>query len=261
VQSPERSASSALEAGAITVILIDDQELMRSTVSEALSDAGLDVVGEAASAETGVQLVLGLRPDVVLMDFTLEGAPAIEAIEAISRLTPASHVLVLTASTERNCVLEAILAGACGYILKDAGTGAIVDGVRASAAGACVISPEVAGALLTRIREREIPRSARNGQSADAIRAALTERELAIFKRLASGESNQEIGRAFSVSGNTVKNHVASILAKLQLDNRIQAAVQAVRNGFSCAVPLFATAAFADELGATGTLLAGLLAV
>jgi DNA-binding NarL/FixJ family response regulator len=102
-----------------------------------------------------------------------------------------------------------------------------------SAAGECVISTHIAGDLLDRIRERDIPVTARSEHARTAIRMILTERELEIFKRLASGESNQEIGRALSLSENTVKNHIASILAKLQLDNRIQAAVQAVRSGIS----------------------------
>src|SRR5207245_8247310 len=98
-----------------------------------------------------------------------------------------------------------------------------------------------------RIRERDVRLTARSEHAADAIRAELTERELEIFRRLASGESNQEIGRAFSLSENTVKNHVASILAKLQLDNRIQAAAQAVRSGLSCVAGLFLLEAMSDE--------------
>ena len=103
------------------------------------------------------------------------------------------------------------------------------------------------GELLTHIRERDIRVTAGSERAADAIRTLLTERELEIFKRLASGDSNHEIGRAFSLSENTVKNHVASILAKLHLDNRIQAAVQAVRCGFSCLVGALALQALTGE--------------
>ena len=130
-------------------------------------------------------------------------------------------------------MVEAILAGACGYMLKSAPPDELIGAVRATAAGESVISPQVAGGLLDRIRERDLPVTVGSEHAATAIRAVLTERELEIFKRLASGERNQEIGRALSVSENTVKHHVASILAKLQLDNRIQAAVQAVRSGIS----------------------------
>jgi DNA-binding NarL/FixJ family response regulator len=149
-------------------------------------------------------------------------------------LAPASRILVLTGAEERHQVVEAIVAGACGYLLKEHATpDEIVGAVTASAAGECVISTHIAGDLLDRIRERDIPVTARSEHARTAIRMILTERELEIFKRLASGESNQEIGRALWLSENTVKNHIASILAKLQLDNRIQAAVQAVRSGIS----------------------------
>jgi two-component system nitrate/nitrite response regulator NarL len=233
--------------GGITVVLVDDQELIRSAVRQALSTAGFQVVGETDSGHGGVQAVLDLRPDVVVMDLVFRGTPEIEAIEQISLHAPATRILVLTASKERDSLIEAIVAGACGYMLKDAGSEAIVKAVRASAAGECIISPELAGGLLTRIRERDIRLTARSECAADAIRATLTERELEIFKRLASGESNQEIGREFSLSENTVKNHVASILAKLHLDNRIQAAVQAVRSGFSCTTGVVAVQAISDE--------------
>jgi DNA-binding NarL/FixJ family response regulator len=224
------------DAARVTVVLIDDQQLIRSAVREALVASDMEVVGEAESARSGAQAVVQLRPDVALMDFALSGSSGIEAIEHISLLAPATHILVLTGVAERAALVEAIVAGACGYILKDAGSEAIADGVRAAAAGKCVISPPIVGELLGHIRDRDIRVTAGNERAADAIRTVLTERELEIFKRLASGASNGEIGRAFSLSENTVKNHVASILAKLHLENRIQAAVQAVRCGFSCIV-------------------------
>ncbi len=217
-------------------------------------------MGEADCAETGLQVVLDLRPDVVLMDFVLRGRSRIEAIERIAELAPASRILVLTANAERDSLLRAIDAGACGYILKDAGTAAIVKGVRASAAGECVLSSQVAGVLLERLRERDIRPTAGAERMATAIRAALTERELQIFKRLASGESNHEIARAFSLSENTVKNHVASILAKLHLNNRVQAAAQAVRSGFSCVAGLFVLEALSDEADLASAVMSLLLA-
>jgi DNA-binding NarL/FixJ family response regulator len=120
-----------------------------------------------------------------------------------------------------------------GYILKSAPREAIIGAVRATAAGECVLSSEIAGLILERIRERDIPVTANSRSAAGAIRAALTTREMEIFERLASGESNQKIGLELSLSTNTISNHIASILAKLHLDNRIQAAVQAVRSGIS----------------------------
>jgi NarL family two-component system response regulator LiaR len=235
------------ESGPVTVILVDDQALIRSAVRQALSAAGLQVVGEADNAKASVQTTLDVRPDVVLMDLSGDGASGVQAIERISSLAPASRILVLITSKKCDYLLEAIVAGASGYILKDSGFQAIVNGVRASAAGECVISPELAGDLIARIHEQDIRIGTRDEQAAHAIRTALTERELEIFKRLASGESNREIGCTFSLSENTVKNHVASILAKLHLDNRVQAAVQAVRGGFSCIAGLFLLEALSDE--------------
>jgi NarL family two-component system response regulator LiaR len=246
-------SAPVLQPGAVTVVLVDAEELTRGGVRQLLSARGIAVVGEATSAEAGVQTVLELRPDVVLMDFMFPGGSGIEVIEQMSLLAPASRILVLTAHRNRNCLLEAIVAGACGYILKDAGGEAIVDAVRASARGECVVSSEIAGALLERIRERDSRLTTRDERAADVIRAVLTERELEIFKRLASGESNHQIGHAFSLSENTVKNHVASILAKLHLHNRIQAAAQAVRSGFSCITGLVVVEVVGNEADLAST--------
>jgi DNA-binding NarL/FixJ family response regulator len=228
----EVPAQESSLVGAVTVVLVDDEQLIRGALSQALSSGGLDVVGEAANGEDAVEMVLDVRPDVVLMDLMLPGISGVEAIERLGLLAPASRVLVLTRS-EQNRVVEAIVAGASGYILKSAAPEAIVGAVRATAAGESVLSSQIAGKLLERIRERDIPVTVDSDDAASAIRAALTVRELEIFTLLASGESNQDIGRELSLSTNTVSNHIASILAKLHLDNRIQAAVQAVRAGIS----------------------------
>lgn len=168
----------------------------------------------------------------MLIDRKLPGTTGVEAIERLSRLAPATRILILTRS-EQNRVVEAIIAGASGYILKTAAPEAIVSAVKATAAGESVISPQIAGKLLQRIRERDIPVTSGSDDAASAIRAVLTVRELEIFTRLASGKSNQEIGGELALSTNTISNHIASILHKLHLDNRIQAAVQAVRSGIA----------------------------
>ncbi|HXP36373.1 MAG TPA: response regulator transcription factor [Solirubrobacteraceae bacterium] len=211
---------------------MDDERLIRNALAQALAADGVELVSEAASAPLAVKLVLDLRPDVVLMDLRLPGNEGVRTIQTLGLLAPASRILILT-RTEENRVVEAIVAGASGYILKTAAPETIVAAVNATAAGESVISPEIAGKLLTRIRERDIPITTDSDNAASAIRAALTPRELEIFTRLASGRSNQEIAAELSLSTNTVANHIASILAKLHLDNRIQAAVQAVRSGIS----------------------------
>ena len=213
-------------------MLVDDERLIRGALGQMLIAAGLELVGEAANAEDAIELVLDLRPDVVLIDIRLPGMSGVQAIERLGLLAPASRVLVLTRS-EENRVVEAILAGASGYILKTAPPKAIIAAVKATADGESVLSPKIAGKLLQRIRERDIPITANGQDAATAIRAALTERELEIFTKLASGKNNHEIAQELSLSTNTVANHIASILAKLHLENRVQAAVQAVRAGIS----------------------------
>ena len=216
----------------ITVVVVDDEQMIRGALTQTLTRGGLDLVGEAANAQDALRLVVDVRPDVVLMDLRLPDSPGVQAIEQLALLAPASRILILT-RTEQNRVIEAIVAGASGYILKSAPPNAIIAAVKATAAGESVISSQIAGKLLQRIRERDIPVTTTSDNAANAIRAALTERELEIFERLASGKSNHDIARELSLSTNTVHNHIASILAKLHLDNRIQAAVQAVRSGIS----------------------------
>ncbi|MGA2930307.1 MAG: response regulator transcription factor [Solirubrobacteraceae bacterium] len=213
----------------ITVVSVDDEQLIRGAIAQALSTSGLELVGEAANAEEAIKTVVDVHPDVVLMD--LPGISGVEAIEQLGLLAPASRVLVLT-SSEQNRVVEATSAGASGYILKTAPPEAIISALKATAAGESVLSPQVAGKLLQRIRELDLPVQT-SGSTATAIRAALTERELEIFTQLASGQTNHQIAHDLSLSTNTVANHIARILAKLHLENRIQAAVQAVRSGIS----------------------------
>lgn len=216
----------------VTVVVVDDDQMIRQSLARTLTGGGLDLVGEAASAEDALRLVVDVRPDVVLMELRVPGSSGVRTIEQFALLAPASRILVLT-RTEPNRVVEAIVAGASGYILKTAPPKAITAAVRATAAGESVISSEIAGKLLQRIRERDIPVTTSSDDAATAIRAVLTERELEIFERLASGGTNQDIARELSLSTNTVHNHITSILAKLHLDNRIQAAVHAVRSGIS----------------------------
>jgi NarL family two-component system response regulator LiaR len=216
----------------ITVVVVDDEHLIRGALGRALTEDGLDLVGEAENAADAVKIVVDLRPDVVLMDIRIPGSEGVQAIEQLGLLAPASRILILTRS-EQNRVVEAIVAGASGYILKTAPLEAIIAAVRATAAGEAVISSQIAGKLLQRIRERDIAVTTGSSDAAGAIRAALTPRELEIFTRLASGESNHDIAHGLSLSTSTVSNHISSILAKLHVENRIQAAVQAVRSGIS----------------------------
>jgi DNA-binding NarL/FixJ family response regulator len=227
----EDKPSTAERRPPITVVLVDDEPLIRVALGQALASSGLELVGEAATGEDAIELVVDVRPDVVLMDLQLPAMSGVQVIEQLGVRAPASRVLVLTRS-EHNRVVEAIIAGAWGYILKSAPVEAIISAVKATAAGESVLSSKIAGKLLQRIREVDIPVKT-SSIAAVAIRAALTDRELEIFKQLASGKTNHEIAREVSLSPNTVANHIARILAKLHLDNRIQAAAEAVRSGIS----------------------------
>ena len=229
---PDQRISGGERRAPIAVVLIDDEPMIRAGLAQTLSADGVEVIGEADGGEDGLRLVLDLRPDVVVIDIKLPGITGVQTIQQLGLLAPTSKVLVLT-RTEHNQVVEAIIAGANGYILKTAPPKAITSAVRATSAGECVLSPQIAGKLLAHIRARDIPITATTEIAANAVRATLTPRELEIFTLLASGESNQQIADKLSLSTHTVRNHVKSILAKLHLDNRIQAAAHAVRTGIS----------------------------
>jgi DNA-binding NarL/FixJ family response regulator len=217
---------------AITVVSVDDEPIIREMLAHMLTGNGLELVGEADNGRDALELVLDLRPDVVIMDLGLPGVTGVQATEQISLLAPASRVLILTGS-EQNSVVEAIVAGASGYVLKTASTDEIIAAVIATANGKAILSPQIAGKLLERVRDLDLPTTDKTSATATAIRTALTARELEILTRLASGATNQKIGAELALSTNTIANHITSILTKLHLENRIQAAVQAVRAGIA----------------------------
>jgi DNA-binding NarL/FixJ family response regulator len=216
----------------VTVVLLDDEELIRTAVALALAESGLELVGEATNADDGVALVSEMLPDVVLVDLVLPGSSGVETIERLAIAAPASRIMVLTRS-EQSRAIDAIIAGASGYLRKSAKTEAVIAAIRTTAAGDTAISPEVATQLLERVRAPDRAVTAAQDMAARAIRAVLTARELEIFACLASGNNNQRIAQDLGVSTNTVRNHIASILCKLHLENRIQAAVEAVRSGLA----------------------------
>jgi DNA-binding NarL/FixJ family response regulator len=165
-----------------------------------------------------------LRPDVVLMDLNMPGMSGVEATQRLAAAAPHVRVLVLTVAADERHVMNALLAGACGYLLKEAPIAHIIDGIKAAARGESMISPRIANRLIRRLREPSDREAALSGTE-------LTSREHEVLGLLARGMGNPEIARALYLSEHTVKNHVSSILAKLQVENRIQAAVRAVRAG------------------------------
>jgi DNA-binding NarL/FixJ family response regulator len=216
----------AAAGGTIRAVVVDDHDLFRRGVRSLLCDHGVDVVGEAATGTDAVQLATELVPDVVVMDLNLPGMSGLEATWRLAEAAPRTRVLVLTVSVDDADVREAVLAGASGYLLKDASDDAIVDGVRSAAAGESLISPRVATKLLREVRDGAV-----HSDPDDGEQVKLSPRELSVLKLVAEGKCNADIARELFVSPQTVRIHVSSILAKLQIQNRVQAAVYAVRRG------------------------------
>jgi len=209
---------------AIRVLLVDDHDVFRRGLAQLLADEGLDVVAEASGGEAGVRLAAELRPEVVLMDLSMPGISGVEATRAISA-AGGPAVVVLTLSDDDASMLEALLAGAAGYVLKEATLEQIVAAVRAAATGEAVIPPRVAPELLRRLRASEPSRDEQRGA------VELSERELEVLRLIVEGRDNAAIAATLFISPNTVKSHVASIFAKLGVESRLQASVQALRRG------------------------------
>jgi DNA-binding NarL/FixJ family response regulator len=208
----------------VRVIVIDDHELFRGGLVQVLRKSGIDVIGEAGLAADGISLARELMPEVVLMDLNMPGMSGIEATQRLTASVPLTRVLVLTIVADERNVMDALLAGACGYLVKDAPIAQIVEGIRAAARGESQISPRVAGQLIRRIRQPAVVELDHGG-------VELTARELEILELIARGMDNVEIAATLYLSQHTIKNYVSSILVKLQVENRVQAAVHAVRRG------------------------------
>jgi DNA-binding NarL/FixJ family response regulator len=213
-------------ADTVRVLLVDDHDLFRTGLRNLLEERGVQVAGEAGQGADAVRLVRELAPEVVVMDLHMPGMNGIEAIRQIHSFAPLTRVLVLTISDQDDDVLDAILAGACGYLLKDASVDELIRGIVAAAVGESLVSPAIAGKVLQQVRATAV-----SPEAADTIRAELSERELDVLKLIASGNDNAMIAAQLHISPKTVKNHISNILMKLQIENRIQAAVYAVRSG------------------------------
>ena len=206
------------------VFVVDDHDLFRQGLASMLRERGINVVGEAALAADAIQPVSEIGPGVVLMDLRMPGMSGVEATQRLRVAAPQARVLVLTMMTDDQSVMNALLAGACGYVLKDAPIDQIIEGIRATARGESLISPRIASRLIRSIREPD-------EFQADPLPAEITPRELEVLELVAQGMDNATIAETLYVTHHTVKSHVASILTKLQVENRVQAAVRAVRAG------------------------------
>jgi DNA-binding NarL/FixJ family response regulator len=214
------------EGAAARVLLVDDHDLFRTGLRNLLEEQGVDVVGEAANGADAIRAVRELAPDVVVMDLNMPGMTGVEATRQVSSIAPLTRVVVLTISDQDADVMDAILAGACGYLLKDSSIQELMRGIRSAAIGESLISPTIAGKVLQRVRA-----STPSSIDAATIRSELSDREIEVLKLIANGKDNALIAAELHISPKTVKNHISNILMKLQIENRIQAAVYAVRSG------------------------------
>jgi DNA-binding NarL/FixJ family response regulator len=210
----------------LRVLVVDDHDLFRTGLRNLLEEQGVNVVGEAGDGEAAIRLAADLAPDVVIMDLNMPGAGGVETTRKLSGLAPLSRVVVLTISADDDDVMNAVMAGACGYLLKDSSIQDLIVGIRAAAAGESLISPQIAAKVLQRLRAQS-----KDDDAAETIRAELSDRELEVLKLIANGKDNAQIAKELFISPKTVKNHISNILMKLQIENRIQAAVYAVRSG------------------------------
>lgn len=195
--------------------------MFRTALRQLLEENGpLRVVGEAATGEGAVTQVREHAPDVVVMDLAMPGLGGVEATRLIIDEAPHTSVVVLTVSEEASDVVDAIVAGACGYLLKSASIDELIAGIRAAAAGDALISPGIAGRLLSHVREQAAPAS-------PSPTTQLSARELDVLKLVAEGKDNAEIAAELFISVGTVKTHLASVQTKLGARNRVEIAAWA----------------------------------
>jgi two-component system, NarL family, nitrate/nitrite response regulator NarL len=206
-----------------TVLIVDDHELFRDGLVTVLSQAGFEIIGAVHSALDALDQAARRRPGVVLMDLHLQGMSGVEGLRRLTAAEPPFPVVVLTVAADGQRVIEALEAGACGYLLKDAPVTQIVDAIMAAARGESFLAPRIAARLVARLRE---PPDAQVGPAP----AQFSDRQLEILELMARGVSNHQIASALFLSEHTVKTHISSILLKLEAENRIQAAVRAVRS-------------------------------
>ena len=209
----------------VRVFIVDDHLLFRIGLRALLEENGVEAVGDAGDAEHALDQIMRLQPDVVLMDLSLPGVSGVEATRRLSALAPDVRTLILTVATADQTVVDAVRAGASGYLLKDTPTEELIRAIDAAARGQPSLSPDATAVVLDHVRSDPDPPHAPDTET------DLSWRELEVLALLAEGKENMEIAQALSISPQTVKHHISSILAKLDVPNRTLAAVKAVTRG------------------------------
>lgn len=212
----------------IEIVLIEDYKLTRVGLRMALNECDeLEVVGESEDAETGIELIKNLKPDVVLMDLGLPGMSGLEATQKLQEVAPESKVIILTSHGQEEEVLAALGTGAKAYCLKDISPETLSLVIKNVAMGGCWLDPDIANYVLNTLPTPENLSFLSSNPNLQKVQ--LTEREIEVLRLLVKGKSNTEIAKELIVSVHTAKAHVCSILQKLCVDDRVQAAVKAVR--------------------------------
>ena len=210
----------------VRVLVADDHPMWRDAVVRDLEAAGIAVVATASNGAEAVRRSAAVRPDVVVTDLQMPGVGGVEATRQIVAANPMTRVLVLSASGEQADVLEAVKAGATGYLVKSATGAELVDAVRRTAAGDPVFTPGLAGLVLGEFR-----RLAAEPSLPDVHTPALTDRETEVLRLVATGMSYKQVAARLVVSHRTVQNHVQNTLGKLQLHNRVELVRYAIARG------------------------------
>ncbi len=212
----------------IRILLVDDQAIVREGLRSMLSpEPDMAVVGEASDGNEALRLVRELTPDIVLMDVRMPGLDGIAALEALKRNSIRASVIMVTLYDDPDYLMRAVSAGAAGYVLKDSSREELVRAVRVTAEGGGIVAPSLMPQLLRRVGHMLTT----PGSAPSAPIAELSERERQVLRLMAEGFTNQEIAERLIVSATTIKTHVQNILQKLNVSDRTQAAVSAVRLG------------------------------
>lgn len=211
------------------VLLIDDHALVRKGLEQLLQSRGVEVVASAGSGREGIELALALKPDIILLDVKMPGMSGTETLKLLREQGIAVPVLMLTMSREEEDLQAALRNGATGYLLKDMDHEDLVPALQDAMQGNNVIAKELIGSLTRLVQGGTAKSSAK--PASPSLLSELTPRELEILRHLAEGQSNKEIGRALDITDGTVKLHVKSILRKLGIRSRVEAAVLAVEHG------------------------------
>ena len=236
---------AATEVREVRIVLADDHSLFREGLKRILNmEPGFRVVAECGDGKSVLDLCRELKPDVVLLDINMPVASGVEATEALFKDMPEMKVIILSIHDDESYVFETLRKGASGYLLKDMETETLIEAIRTVLAGNAYIHPRVTGKLINQIRrmsetdgEGEAAASAENGQSV-SVRFIhtednpLTKREAEVLRLMSEGKSNRAIGDHLFISEKTVKNHVSSILQKMHVDDRTQAVITAIKNGW-----------------------------